>query len=79
MMFAAVSKPMRQFLTTDFDSAKIDFNRINRLRTKMMRHQASLCSERALFYTQLFKQTENQPMILRKEQAFAETLQNITI
>lgn len=70
---------MRPFLTTNFDSAKIDFIRIDRLRAKMMQHQASLCSERALCYTQAFKQTENQPMILRKAQAFAETLRHMTI
>ena len=69
---------MRPFIVSKLDHTKIDFERIGRLRAKMMRHDASLCSERALFYTQSFKQTEHQPMILRKAQAFALTLSKMT-
>jgi len=70
---------MRPFLSPDFNSVAIDFERISRLRAKMMRHQASLCSERAFFYTESFKQTENQSMILRKAKAFALTLSRMSL
>ncbi len=70
---------MRPLLNMDFNVNLIDFHRIDRLRAKMLRHDASLCSERALFYTQSFRTTINQPMILRKAQAFAYTLKNMHI
>jgi pyruvate formate-lyase/glycerol dehydratase family glycyl radical enzyme len=70
---------MRPFIVSDLDRTSIDFERIDRLRVTMMRHDASLCSERALFYTQSFKHTETQPMILRKAQAFALTLSKMSL
>ncbi|PKM64840.1 MAG: pyruvate formate-lyase [Firmicutes bacterium HGW-Firmicutes-20] len=41
--------------------------------------KASLCSQRALLYTESFKQTENEPYILRKAKAFAHTLDYMSI
>lgn len=70
---------MRPFLTQRYSADTIDWDRIGRLRAKMMRHDASLCSERALFYTSSFQHTEGEPMILRKAQAFAHTLRDMTV
>jgi len=70
---------MRPPLTPRVDLSTIDLNRIDRLRRKMLRHDASLCSERALFYTQSFRETAGQAMILRKAQAFSHTLHHMRI
>lgn len=70
---------MRPQLTQNVDLTAIDLNRIDRLRRKMLCHDASLCSERALFYTQSFQETEGQAMILRKAQAFSHTLRHMSI
>jgi pyruvate formate-lyase/glycerol dehydratase family glycyl radical enzyme len=53
--------------------------RIDRLRKIMLDTKASLCSQRALLYTESFKQTENEPYILRKAKAFAHTLDHMSI
>jgi pyruvate formate-lyase/glycerol dehydratase family glycyl radical enzyme len=53
--------------------------RIDRLRKIMLNTKASLCSQRALLYTESFGQTENEPYILRKAKAFAHTLDHMSI
>lgn len=53
--------------------------RIDRLRKNMLYAKASLCSQRALLYTESFKQTENEPFIVRKAKAFAHTLNHMTL
>jgi pyruvate formate-lyase/glycerol dehydratase family glycyl radical enzyme len=53
--------------------------RIDRLRKIMLDTKASLCSQRALLYTESFRQTENEPYILRKAKAFAHTLDHMSI
>jgi pyruvate formate-lyase/glycerol dehydratase family glycyl radical enzyme len=53
--------------------------RIDRLRKIMLDTKASLCSQRALLYTESFGQTENEPYILRKAKAFAHTLDHMSI
>ncbi|PKM89150.1 MAG: pyruvate formate-lyase [Firmicutes bacterium HGW-Firmicutes-10] len=45
----------------------------------MLHAKASLCSQRALLYTESFKQTENEPYIVRKAKAFAHTLDHMPI
>jgi pyruvate-formate lyase len=45
----------------------------------MLDTKASLCSQRALLYTESFGQTENEPYILRKAKAFAHTLDHMSI
>ena len=45
---------------------RIDMERIGRLQNRMACREASICSERALLYTESFKQTEGEPYILRK-------------
>jgi pyruvate formate-lyase/glycerol dehydratase family glycyl radical enzyme len=53
--------------------------RIDRLRKSMLDTKASLCSQRALLYTESFRQTEDEPYILRKAKAFAHTLDHMSI
>jgi pyruvate formate-lyase/glycerol dehydratase family glycyl radical enzyme len=53
--------------------------RIDRLRKIMLDTKASLCSQRALLYTESFRQTGNEPYILRKAKAFAHTLDHMSI
>lgn len=57
----------------------METNRTRQLREKMVHRKASICSERAVFYTESFKQTEGQSYILRKAKAFAYTLDHMTI
>ena len=56
-----------------------DFARISRLQNKMYHRQATLCAERAEIYTAVFKETENESMIIRKAKAFKKTLEEMTI
>lgn len=53
--------------------------RIDRFRKRMLDTKASLCSQRALLYTESFRQTEDEPYILRKAKAFAHTLDHMSI
>lgn len=57
----------------------MDMDRIDRLRNHMQNRKASICSERALFYTRSFQETEGKPYIIRKAEAFAYTLRHMTI
>ena len=56
-----------------------DFERIAHLQDYMYHRKATLCAERAEIYTEVFKRTEGKPMILRKAEAFRETLSRMTI
>ena len=56
-----------------------DFDRIKRARDKMYRRVATICSQRAEIFTNSFKKTEGQPMILRRAKAFAKTLNEMDI
>ncbi|MGN8808334.1 glycyl radical protein [Absicoccus porci] len=53
--------------------------RTKRLREKMEKRRATICSQRAVLYTRSFQQTEGEPYILRKAKAFAYTLEHMTI
>lgn len=70
---------MERNLLTDIVLDDVARLRINRLRKIMLDTKASLCSQRALLYTESFKQTENEPYIVRKAKAFAHTLDHMTI
>ena len=70
---------MSAFLQFQPRTDDIDLGRIERLRKKMAERQASLCAQRALLYTESFRQTEGEPYIVRKAKAFAHTLANMTI
>ena len=58
---------------------EIDMERIERFHKKMQNRKASICSERALLFTESFQQTEGEHYTLRKAKAFAHTLRNMTI
>ena len=70
---------MLRYLEFKPQNDEIDLERIERLHLRMQKRQASICSERALFYTESFQTTEGEPYILRKAKAFAHTLRNMTI
>lgn len=70
---------MRQYLEFIPENNDLDMGRIHRLQQKMANREASICSERAVLYTESFKQTEGEPYILRKAKAFAHTLANMSI
>lgn len=53
--------------------------RTRRLRKRMEKRKATICSERAVLYTESFQQTENESYILRKARALAHTLKHMTI
>ena len=61
---------MRNFLEFIPQTDDIDLSRIDRFQKKMSNRVASICSERAVLYTESFKQTEGEPYILRKAKAF---------
>jgi pyruvate formate-lyase/glycerol dehydratase family glycyl radical enzyme len=70
---------LQRNLLTDITLNDVARMRIDRLRMNMLHAKASLCSQRALLYTESFKQTENEPYILRKAKAFAHTLDHMTL
>ncbi len=61
------------------DSKVLNQERIERYRQKMEKRKASICSQRALLYTEAFQQSEGEPYILRKAKAFYHTLENMDI
>jgi pyruvate formate-lyase/glycerol dehydratase family glycyl radical enzyme len=70
---------LQRNLLTDITLNDVARLRIDRLRMNMLHAKASLCSQRALLYTESFKQTNNEPYILRKAKAFAHTLDHMTL
>jgi pyruvate-formate lyase len=66
-------------LLTNIDLDDVARLRIHRFRKKMLDTKASLCSQRALLYTESFRQTKDEPYILRKAKAFAHTLDHMSI
>ncbi len=70
---------MRNYLEFIPQTDDLDMERIHRLQQRMAKREASICSERALLYTESFRQTEGEPYILRKAKAFAHTLAHMTI
>ena len=49
---------MKSFLFYKPETNDADWQRLDRLRFKMEQRQASICSERALLYTESFQTTE---------------------
>ena len=70
---------MKSFLFYKPCSNDTDWERLDRFRRYMEKRSASICSERALFYTESFQSTEGEPYIIRKAKAFAHTLAHMTI
>lgn len=55
------------------------FPRINRWRKKFLKITPEICPERALLWTESYKQTEGQPQEVRVAKALAHVLRNMTI
>jgi pyruvate formate-lyase/glycerol dehydratase family glycyl radical enzyme len=53
--------------------------RIAGMREKVRSTRPSICTERANFYTEAYKKHYDQPVIIRRAYALAETLRNMTI
>ena len=68
---------MRDYLI--LSPKELDRERLARLQKRMQSRKASICSQRALLYTESFQQTEQDPYILRKAKAFAHTLTHMDI
>ena len=68
---------MRDYLI--LSPKELDWERLARLQKRMQNRKASICSQRALLYTESFQQTEQDPYILRKAKAFAHTLTHMDI
>lgn len=70
---------MKPTICFEVQDDRVDWERCDRLRSKMEKRTASLCSERALLYTEAFRQSEGESYILRKAKAFAHTLAHMSI
>jgi len=55
------------------------FPRVNRVRQDLLDAIPSICPERALLITESYKQTEDQPFVLRKAKALENILANMSI
>ena len=53
--------------------------RLVHLREKVLETKPSVCTERALFYTEAYREHENEPVIIRRAYALEKTLKNMTI
>ena len=53
--------------------------RIARLRKQYFTHKPSVCLERALAYTEVFKETEGEPMVIRRAKGLKRTCETKTI
>ncbi|MCK4820833.1 hypothetical protein KA005_34020, partial [bacterium] len=52
--------------------------RTNELKERYLSEKLTICPERAIYYTESMKETEGQPLIIRRAKAFKHVLQNIT-
>ena len=57
---------MKDFLFYTPAASGVDWKRIDSLRHVMEKRTASICSQRALLYTQSFQESEGEPYIIRK-------------
>ena len=67
------------FLEFNPKNDDMDIERIHRLQQKMEKRKASICSERAVLFTESFSATEGEDYVLRKAKAFAHVLKNMSI
>lgn len=70
---------MKQLFRFEPKNNECDFKRIDRLRNKMQNRKASICSQRALLYTESYKESEDDAYIIRKAKAYAHTLKHMDI
>lgn len=69
-------KKFLEFIETD---GQVNLARIDRLYEKMKTRKANICSERALLFTESFRETEGEDFVLRKAKAFAHVLKHMSI
>ncbi len=65
-------------MITEKKSTKIT-ERIAILREKVLSTKPSVCTERAKFYTQVYSENEDQPVIIKRALALKKTLEEMTI
>ncbi len=53
--------------------------RIHRLREMVLNTKPSVCTERARFYTEVYRQHEEKPVIIRRALALKKTLEEMTL
>ena len=53
--------------------------RIAALREKVLRTKPSICTERARFYTEVYQELEDQPVIIKRAYALEKTLKNMSV
>lgn len=70
---------MNGLLSFEPKNANCDFERIKQARDKMYRRVATICPERAEIITESFKRTEGEPIVLRRAEAFADILDQMSI
>lgn len=70
---------MTDFLSFKLANDDCDFERILRAQKKMSNRRATICSERAELITESFKETEGEPIIIRRAKAFKNILNKMTI
>lgn len=63
-------------IMSDFTKAS---ERHAKLRTRLLEAVPQMCPERARFYTESYKETEGEAMIIRRAKAYARTLEKMTI
>jgi hypothetical protein len=66
-------------LQLNLDADRLGLKRIERLRTRMQDRVASLCSERAMIYTRVFREHEDEPFMRCNALAFATILREMTV
>jgi len=54
-------------------------NRISLLKEKVLNIKPSVCTERAIFYTEAYQEHEDKPVIVKRAYALAKTLEQMTI
>ncbi len=67
------------FLSYEPKDKTVDFSRIERMQKKMTDRKASICPERAEIITEVFRETEGEPMIVRRAKALDRILEKMTI
>ena len=53
--------------------------RTKKLRDNLLSKKPQMCHERAVIYTRVYKETEGEPMIIRRAKAFRALLEEMTI
>ena len=70
---------MLDFLSFTPENSDCDFERVEKLRKRMNSRIPTICPERAEIVTRCYKNSEDEPIVLRRAKAFAEVLDNMTV